>query len=101
MMLSCPTTIYLQPIPDPIGYGREWYRLEYVYCGPTQLGLHLPPVFHVEPKGTYFEQWRDTANGGVEPGAGDLMWFTGESGTYKITAELPCGANTKISVDLR
>ena len=102
MMLSCPTAIYLQPIEDPIGFGREWYRLEYVYCGPQQLGLQLPPVFHVEPEGTYFEQWRDDTDGDGRPEhePGNLVWFTGPPGHYTVIADVPCGVHTKLSFDI-
>lgn len=60
------------------------------------------PTFDVEPAGTYFEQWQDDTDGDGRPelGPGDLVWFSGPNGVYKVLASLPCGAYTEIRAEI-
>lgn len=97
LLIVCPI-IFLQPVDDPVGSGREWYRL-YRVCGDN----NQPPTFDVEPKGTYFEQWQDDTDGDGRPelGPGNLVWFAGPNGVYRVLAFLPCGASTEIRVEVK
>lgn len=85
--------IQLQPIDDPVGFGREWYRV--VFVGPEP--PDQVPSFSIDPVGTWLEQWTEDP---LAPGPGRLAWFTGPEGSYTLTAVVPCGGIAKVTVTL-
>lgn len=85
--------IRLEEMADPVGFGREWYRV--VFVGPEPAGQ--VPSFTIDPKDTWMEQWTEEP---LAPGPGFLAWFSGPGGTYTLTARVPCGASATVIVVL-
>jgi hypothetical protein len=81
--------VALEPIDDPVGDGREWFRAEILGLAPPVVAYR----FEVSPAGTYFEQWQDDTDGDgrPEPGPGALVWFAGPAGRYRLTVHPSCG----------
>jgi hypothetical protein len=93
-LFSASCSIRLLPIEDPVGEGREWFRMEWVGDSHAQV-----PAFTIKPQDTWLEQWKEGAgNEDPRPGPGNLAWFAGPPGTYILTATVACGASASYRV---